>query len=307
MTPNAGRLAPSPTGGLHLGHARTFLLAWVSARQRNAPVFLRIEDIDTTRCHPEWATGITKDLAWLGLNHDGVPLVQTTRLEAHWAALETLKRLDLAYPCTCTRSEIARAASAPHGDATATPYPGTCAGQHPKDATRLSRPYCWRFRMPAHLPAHEELASPLSQPLTHPGDPIIWRADRPDQPGGPSYHLAVVVDDAFQGVGEIVRGEDLLSATPIHRALQVALRMGAPRYAHVPLMKDQSGRRLAKRDGASKLLSLRSAGISPETLVGQLAASAGMLSRPEPARPDELVGKLDWEMVRLSTQEGGTT
>lgn len=300
MIPRPGRFAPSPTGGLHLGHARTFLLAWVSAKQQNAPLWLRIEDIDTSRCRAEWIPGITEDLAWLGLNNDGLPLLQSTRLKAHLEALEILKSLGLAYPCTCTRSDIARAASAPQGDGTATPYPGTCAGRDPHDAMRLEQPFCWRFRMPAALPAYEELASPAGLPEPHPGDPIIWRADRPDQPGGPAYHLAVVVDDAFQEVGEIVRGADLLSATPIHRALQNALGYRAPRYAHVPLMKDHAGRRLAKRDGAVRLSSLRATGISPETIIGNLAASVGLKSNPEPVSPKGLLGNLQWKRVRVS-------
>jgi len=297
MTTPAGRLAPSPTGGLHPGHARTFLLAWLSARQQGAPLWLRIEDIDTTRCRPEFIPGIVEDLDWLGLKHDGKPLIQTSRLEAHRAALETLQSLEMAYPCTCSRADIARAASAPHALDPVVSYPGTCSGRSFHDAKSLTKPFCWRFRMPTVLPEHHELAKQSSFADSHTGDPIIWRADRPNQPGGPAYHLAVVVDDAFQSVGEIVRGADLLGATPIHRALQNALELPAPRYAHVPLMTDHLGRRLAKRDGAAKLSALRASGVPAETLIGQLAVSAGLLAKPEPVRPADLVGTLDWTML----------
>lgn len=297
MTTPAGRLAPSPTGGLHPGHARTFLLAWLSARQQGAPLWLRIEDIDTTRCRADFIPGIVEDLSWLGLDHDGPPLIQTNRIEAHRAALEFLQSNELAYPCTCSRADIARSASAPHDADSAVSYPGTCSGRSHRDAGSITMPFCWRFRMPAVPPAHHELTRQSTSTIAHPGDPIVWRADRPGQPGGPAYHLAVVVDDAFQSVGEIVRGADLLGATPIHRALQHALGLPAPRYAHVPLMTDHLGRRLAKRDGAAKLSALRASGVSAESLTGQLAASAGLLAKPEPVRPADLVGTLNWAMV----------
>lgn len=297
MNQPAGRLAPSPTGGLHPGHARTFLLAWVSARQRGANLWLRIEDIDTTRCRPDFIPGIMEDLAWLGLDHDGDPLIQTSRFEAHLAALELLQSKGMAYPCTCSRADIARSASAPHALDSLVSYPGTCSGRTHTDAKRLDKPFCWRFRMPNVMPEHQELVRQPTSAISHPGDPIIWRADRPGQPGGPAYHLAVVVDDAFQRVGEVVRGADLLAATPIHRALQDALRLPSPSYAHVPLMTDHLGRRLAKRDGAVRLSTLRASGMRPEILIGQLAASAGLVAQPEPIRPADLVGKLDWSML----------
>lgn len=298
MMSQAGRLAPSPTGGLHPGHARTFLLAWLSARQRNARLWLRIEDIDTSRCRSEFIPGIVEDLVWLGLNHDGAPLIQSSRFEAHRAALNILQSKELAYPCTCTRSEIALAASAPHGNETGiSRYPGTCAIRTSGDAKSLGRPFCWRFRMPPVLPAHDELVSQTKPTILHLDDPIVWRADRPGQPGGPAYHLAVVVDDAFQQVDEIVRGADLLAATPIHRALQGALGLPAPRYAHVPIMTDLEGHRLAKRDGAIRLAALRASGMKAETLIGQLAASARLLAKPEPVRAGDLVGTFNWSMV----------
>lgn len=300
MTFAAGRMAPSPTGGLHPGHARTFLMAWLAARQRAAPILLRVEDIDATRCRPEFIPGILADLAWLGLHHDGPAMVQSTRLEAHAWALETLRREELAYPCSCTRSDILRAASAPHaGEPGQSRYPGTCAWRSAADAATLDTPFCWRFRMPASLPAHSELVGGAAVALSgpHPGDPIIWRADRPGQPGGPAYHLAVVVDDAFQGVGEIVRGADLLEATPVHRALQEALGLPAPSYAHVPLLVDHLGQRLSKRDGATKLAAIRAAGTPPEALLGHLAHGIGLIDGDRPVKASELIGSLDWKLL----------
>jgi glutamyl/glutaminyl-tRNA synthetase len=238
-----------------------------------------------------------EDLAWLGLDHDGDPLTQTSRLEAHLAALESLQSNELAYPCTCSRADIARSASAPHAPDSLVSYPGTCSDRTHTDAKRLDKPFCWRFRMPSVMPEHQELVRRPASAISHPGDPIIWRADRPGQPGGPAYHLAVVVDDAFQLVGEIVRGADLLAATPIHRALQHALGLPAPRYAHVPLMTDHLGRRLAKRDEAVRLSTLRASGMRSEILIGQLAASAGLVAQAEPIRPADLVGTLDWAML----------
>lgn len=300
MIPPAGRMAPSPTGGLHPGHARTFLLAWLAARQRAAPIVLRVEDIDATRCRPEFIPGILEDLAWLGLVHDGPPLVQSSRLEAHARALDSLRRMELAYPCTCTRSDIQRAASAPHAEeAGQASYPGTCARRSEADAKSLTAPFCWRFRMPASLPEHDELIGGAAVAGTgpHPGDPIIWRAERPGQAGGPAYHLAVVVDDSFQKVGEIVRGADLLRATPVHRALQDALGLPAPSYAHVPLLADHLGQRLSKRDGATKLAAIRASGTPPEALLGHLAHGLRLIDQDRPVQASELIGSLDWKLI----------
>lgn len=298
MMPPAGRMAPSPTGGLHPGHARTFLLAWISARQRGAPIWLRVEDIDSTRCRPEFIPGMLEDLAWLGLSHDGAPLIQSSRAGFHLESLEKLKAQELAYPCTCTRSDILRAASAPHpGEAGQSRYPGTCASRSSTDSKSLASPFCWRFRMPTVPPDHHEMVHQAVPPPPHPGDPIIWRSDRPGQPGGPSYHLAVVVDDAFQQVGEIVRGADLLHATPIHRALQESLGLPAPAYAHAPLMIDHEGRRLAKRDGATKLATIRASGVTAETLLGHLAFGLRLLDRDQPVSATELIGSLDWKLL----------
>jgi glutamyl-tRNA synthetase len=287
----SGRLAPSPTGAQHVGNARTYLVAWLSARSQGLGVALRIEDIDSPRIKPGAAAQAAEDLRWLGLDWDGEPVVQTTRLPRYEAALDELKRRELVYPCTCTRSDVAAAASAPHAEHEGPTYPGTCAGRSAADAERLAaegRPIAWRFRVtdsPAfddgfHGPTHIDLKQ-LG------GDFVVWKSA-----GTPAYQLAVVVDDAEMGVAEVVRGDDLIPSTPRQLLLYRALGWAPPQFVHVPLVVGEDGRRLAKRHGDTRLSALREAGVTADALVGLLARSCGWQKSAEPVSPRELLPRL---------------
>ncbi|AWN23143.1 tRNA glutamyl-Q(34) synthetase GluQRS [Deinococcus irradiatisoli] len=268
-----GRYAPSPTGAMHLGNARTALLAWLHSRAQGGRHLLRIEDLDTGRVRPGAADLIERDLLWLGLDWDA-GYRQSERLDLYASALE---RLDT-YPCTCTRREIQAAmqasASAPHGPEAV--YPGTCAAAAPADP---NRPAAQRWRVPDATICVEDGWSneTLCQYLPgEVGDFVLRRND-----GVYAYHLAVVVDDAEMQVTDVVRGADLLPSTPRQVALQRALGYATPRYFHVPLMTDFRGERLAKRGGAPSLEALRESGASPRRLLAALALSLGWNVPPE--------------------------
>lgn len=293
--PTVGRLAPSPTGGLHLGNARTFLIAWLDARSRGGRVVLRIEDIDASRVRPEAIAGAVEDLAWLGLDWDEGPILQSSRLDLYRDALESLKARELVYPCTCTRADIARAASAPHASDEGPTYPGTCASRSARDADSLAgRPFAWRFRTPA-MPIEWDdlfLGTTSIDPSLNGGDFVVARTNGP-----PSYQLAVVVDDAAMGVNRVIRGDDLATSTPRQFLLYLALRLPEPAFGHVPLVVEPDGRRLAKRDQSIKLATLRERGADPRRLVGWLARSCGWFDDIEPSRPVDWVGRFDWQAI----------
>jgi len=262
------RFAPSPTGRLHLGHAYSALLAWRFARERGGAFLLRIEDIDPGRSRSEHVDGIIEDMLWLGLEWDGELLYQSERLPLYAEALERLKARGLLYPCFCTRADIAASAAAPQGP-DGPIYPGTCRGLAAPD---LSRPHAWRLDM-AKATA---LAGPLkwtdegSEVTAAPeafGDVVLARKDAPA-----SYHLAVTLDDAAQGVTHVVRGRDLFASTHVHRLLQALLDLPTPAYHHHVLLTDAKGERLAKRHGAPSLADLRAGGIDPAALVRALRA-----------------------------------
>jgi glutamyl-tRNA synthetase len=290
-----GRLAPSPTGAQHVGNARTYLIAWLSARAQNGRVVLRMEDIDSPRIKSGAAEAALADLRWLGLDWDGVPMVQTARLPAYETALERLKAAELVYPCTCTRNDVERAASAPHREHEGPIYPGTCAHRHVADAAAITdRPYAWRMRV-----GHESIAyiDGFRGPTTlnlHDigGDFVVWKSV-----GTPAYQLAVVVDDAAQGVTEVIRGDDLIPSTPRQIALYRALGLTPPRFAHVPLVVGPDGHRLAKRHGDTRLASLREAGVSAASLLGLLAWSCGCLDRIAPITLPELLPRFDLQAI----------
>jgi glutamyl-tRNA synthetase len=287
MSSPVGRLAPSPTGAQHVGNARTYLTAWLSARARGGAVRVRIEDIDSPRIKPGAADEAVADLRWLGLDWSGEVVTQTTRLSLYAAALEELIRRELVYPCTCTRSDVASAASAPHAGEEVT-YPGTCARRRAADAAALAaegKPFAWRFRV-ADSPAFTDLYAGVQHiDLKRAGgDFVVWKSA-----GTPAYQLAVVVDDAATGVTEVVRGDDLIPSTPRQLLLYRALGLAAPQFAHVPLVVGEDGRRLAKRHGDTRLSALRAAGVAPEALVGLLAWSCGWQDEPKPVTPHELL------------------
>ena len=269
------RFAPSPTGRLHLGHAYSAVLAHDYARSRGGAFLLRIEDIDPGRTRAEFVDGIREDLAWLGLAWDGEVLFQSERLPLYAAALERLKQAGLVYPCFCTRSaiaaEIAASASAPHGP-DGPLYPGTCRRLAPEERERRTgaEPHAWRLDIAAASAAagplywHDGDTEVQAEPQAF-GDVVLARKDAPV-----SYHLAVTVDDAAQGVTDVVRGRDLYAATDVHRLLQALLALATPAYHHHPLLLDAEGRRLAKRHGATALADLRKSGPDPGELTKAL-------------------------------------
>jgi glutamyl-Q tRNA(Asp) synthetase len=267
------RFAPSPTGALHLGHAFSALLAHDRAREAGGRFLLRIEDIDGTRSRPEHVERIFDDLRWLGLAWDGEALFQSARLDAYAEALEKLGAMGLVYRCFCTRAEIAASLSAPHGPEGAV-YPGTCRVLPPEESERRAgEPHCWRLDMEkaaalaGPLTWHDERAGAIAaDPMTQ-GDVVLARKDAPT-----SYHLAVTVDDAMQGITHVVRGIDLFEATHIHRLLQALLGLATPVYRHHPLLVGPDGSRLAKRHNAPTLESLRLSGMDGPALAADLRA-----------------------------------
>jgi glutamyl-tRNA synthetase len=288
-----GRLAPSPTGALHLGNARTFLATWLRARQAGGALVLRIEDIDGPRVKAGADAALLEDLRWLGLDWDEGPFAQTERLALYAAALERLRARGLAYPCVCTRREVEEAASAPHGP-DGPRYPGTCRARAPGDAAAgAGREPAWRFAVePEDVLVRDLFAGERAfQVDDAPGDFVVAKAG-----GGPAYQLAVVVDDAAMGITEVVRGEDLLPSTPRQLLLYRALGLEAPAFVHLPLVIGDDGRRLAKRHGDTTLAAFRRAGAAPERIVGWLARTLG-IEAPEAARPADLVGALDLARV----------
>jgi glutamyl-Q tRNA(Asp) synthetase len=305
------RFAPSPTGRLHLGHAFSAVRAYDLARAAGGRFLLRIEDIDPGRAREAHVAGIEEDLRWLGLTWDGPVVRQSQRLGLYAEALDRLKAAGLVYPCFCTRAEIAESASAPHGSTPV--YPGTCRGRPADPERLAREPHCWRLDMAAALahlsPACPEPVEGLSfsfaadmkkdgastssaqaglrscQALAAldwwdetagwvraipeaQGDVVLARKDAPT-----SYHLAVTVDDAAQGVTDVVRGIDLFEATHVHRLLQALLGLPAPLYHHHPLLTGPDGKRLAKRDGAKSLAELRADGADPAALLASLRAA----------------------------------
>ena len=260
------RFAPSPTGVLHLGHAYAALFAWRRARRAGGRFLLRIEDIDPVRCRPDYAAAIIEDLTWIGLDWDGPVRVQSEHLPEYAAVLETLAARGLTYPCFCTRADIARAASAPHGP-DGIIYPGTCrALSHPG----LGRPHAIRLNIGRALAEtgpltaqSEDGARRLCDPARF-GDIVLARRDAPA-----SYHLCAAHDDAAQGVTLVTRGIDLEPATDIHRLLQALLGWPEPRYHHHRLILDSTGRRLAKRDAAATLHAIRASGVSAAEIRAQ--------------------------------------
>ncbi len=286
--PSIGRLAPSPTGAQHVGNARTYLVAWLAARSRGGQVRLRIEDIDSPRVKPQAAEQAAEDLRWLGLDWDGDTVTQTARLTLYEAALEQLKQHEQVYPCICTRSDVAAAASAPHAGQEGPTYPGTCAHRRAADAVTLAmqgKPFAWRFRV-ADSPAFTDryCGTQRIDLQVLGGDFVVWKSA-----GTPAYQLAVVVDDADMGITDVVRGDDLIPSTPRQLLLYRALNWPAPDFAHIPLVVGEDGRRLAKRHGDTRLAALRDAGVKPEELIGLLAWSCGWLEKPRPILPQELL------------------
>ena len=264
------RFAPSPSGRLHLGHAYSAVIGHGRARESGGSFLLRIEDLDQTRCKPEFVGGIFEDLRWLGLDWDDPVLVQSQRTAAYQAALDRLKERRLAYACFCTRADIAQSLTAPHGDASSS-YPGTCRDLPDDPVRRATTPHSWRLNSAkaldlVGLPSwNEEDGHAFTAKAADIGDAIFARKDAPA-----SYHLSCVVDDAASGVTMVVRGADLRASTPIQRLLQVLLGLPQPTYLHHPLVTHDDGRRLAKRDLAPTLAAMRDSGVDGRSLAAQL-------------------------------------
>lgn len=299
--PVRGRFAPSPSGRMHLGNLFAALLAWLDVRSLGGEMILRMEDLDPERCRAEYATQLVDDLQWLGLDWDlGFPDQQTEFQQSsrtgHYAqAFEKLRQMDLIYPCYCNRRERL-AASAPHGIDGSILYSGHCRDLSCEKQEALlaeGRRAAWRIRVPEEeISFSDDNFGGYSQRLDQrEGDFILRRSD-----GVYAYQLAVMVDDGEMGVNRVVRGRDLLSSTPRQIWLARLLGFSPPNYAHVPLLTDGAGRRLSKRDRDMDLGYLRQRS-TPQRLTGVLAYQAGLIDRPEPIEPRELIGVFSWERV----------
>jgi glutamyl-Q tRNA(Asp) synthetase len=257
---------------LHLGHAFSAAIGHARAREAGGKFRLRIEDLDQTRCKPEFVDGIYEDLRWLGLEWDPPALVQSERTAIYQAALAELNERGLAYACFCTRADIAQSLTAPHGDS-ATSYPGTCRALPDDPERRATTPHCWRLNSAkalelTGLPTWIEAGGRQYEARTEEiGDAVLARKDAPA-----SYHLSCVLDDAESGVRMVVRGADLRPSTPIQRLLQNLLGLPQPTYLHHPLVTHEDGRRLAKRDHAPTLAAMRESGVDGPSLAADLLA-----------------------------------
>jgi len=273
-----GRLAPSPTGHLHLGHARSFLIAWWSARSQAGRMVLRIEDLDTPRIRPDLIDDCVRDLEWLGLDWDVGPRRQSDSVESILAAAERLRDMGLTYPCACSRGDLKALASAPQEGVEEVRYPGTCKGRFHSRRQALEetgKAPAMRFAVePGTVTVLDAFSGKHEfDVFTTVGDFPVLRRDE-----SPSYQLAVVVDDARDGVTEVVRGDDLLSSAARQQLLYQALGLPFPRWVHVPLVTDASGRRLAKRADDVSLRQLRAQGVDPKAIVTWVAGTVGCRS-----------------------------
>ena len=295
MSTPTGRFAPTPSGRLHLGNILCAMLAYLSARSKGGRFLLRIEDVDVPRCPRSLARQCIDDLTWLGFTWDEEPLYQSDRGEIYRAALDRLAAQGHTYPCFCTRAQLMSLAAPNQGD-TQVIYQRTCAGLSPEEAAERAktRAPATRLRVPNEEVSFTDVLFGLqTENLARDcGDFILRRSD-----GLYGYQLAVVVDDALQGVSEVVRGRDILSATPRQLYLQRLLDYEAPAYVHIPLLVDAQGRRLAKRDKDLDLTAL-SRRFSPAEILGMLAFSAGLLEEVQPMTLEALLPLFAWQKVK---------
>ena len=285
----AGRFAPSPTGPLHLGNLRTALVAWLFARSAKSRFLLRFEDLDPVASRPEHVASQLEDLEALGIDWDGEPLRQSDSRVAHEAAVAQLERAGLTYPCYCSRREVQEAAQAPHGAPSEGGYPGTCRDLDLRaraEREESGRRPALRLRARGVTASFNDVLHGVQSGVVD--DFVLRRAD-----GVPAYNLAVVVDDAAQGIEEVVRGDDLLETTPRQVLLARLLGLEVPRYAHVPLVLGPSGDRLAKRDGAVTLADRREAGESSAQVLSWIAGSLGLAGEGESVTAAQLVDRFD--------------
>jgi glutamyl-tRNA synthetase len=288
-----GRFAPSPTGPLHVGNLRTALLAWLFARSAGARFLMRVEDLDRSRVRPGIEEAQLTDLRAIGLDWDGPIVRQSERMGLYEEAIARLDGEGLLYPCYCTRKEIRAAVSAPHGIPAADRYPGTC-----RELTRAERaereaagrPPALRVRAEGVRISFEDRL--LGRQEGETDDFVLRRND-----GTPAYQLAVVVDDADQGIGEVVRGADLVDSTPRQVLLARLLGLPVPRYAHVPLVLGPDGRRLAKRHGAVTLQDRVAQGDGPGEVLAWMARSLGLAEADERPAVEDLLARFDPEKL----------
>ena len=283
----AGRFAPSPTGSLHVGNLRTALIAWLAARSRGEDFALRMEDLDRVTASAEHERSQQADLTAIGVDWDGDVWRQSERFDIYDAAITRLTEQDHTYECFCSRREIREAAAAPHGADTLV-YPGTCRDLTESERNRRarSRPPALRFRAGPEAVVIDDVVAGRYERPAH--DVVLRRND-----GVPAYNVAVVVDDAAQGIDQVVRGDDLLPATPSQVAIAQALGVASPSYVHVPLVVGESGERLAKRDGATTLGELAGAGWDVDRIRSALAVSIGVAEPGETVVAAQLVGRFD--------------
>jgi glutamyl-tRNA synthetase len=282
-----GRFAPSPTGSLHLGNLRTALLAWLFARSAGSRFLMRVEDLDRQRVRPGCEAEQLADMAALGIDWDGAVVRQSERLALYEAAIERLG--DRVYPCYCTRAEIREAASAPHGPPAEGFYPGTCRGLSAAERAEreaMGRRPALRLRADGERISFEDRLLGTTSGVVD--DFVVRRND-----GAPAYNLAVVVDDAAQGIEEVVRGADLLDSTPRQLLLARLLGLAAPAYAHVPLVLGEDGARLAKRHGSVTLSDRRALGETPADVVSWMAATTGLAEPGEHLTAADLIDHFD--------------
>lgn len=294
MPPCDGRFAPSPSGPLHLGNLRTALLAWLFARAGGGRFLVRVEDLDPQRSKREHEQRQLADLRAIGIEWDGRPVRQSQRTELYREALAQLERAGRVYPCWCTRAEIRAAVQAPHGPLPGGAYPGTCrrltAAGRAERARMVGRQPALRLDARAERVRFTDRLHADVEGVAD--DVVLFRGD-----GAPAYNLAVVVDDAEQGVDEVVRGDDLLDSTPNQLLLARLLGAGEQRYAHVPLVVGPDGARLAKRHGAVTLADRALRGETPADAVAWMAQTLGLAEPGEAVSAEDLVERFDPEAL----------
>lgn len=291
-----GRYAPSPTGDLHLGNLRTALVSWLLARKAGSGFLLRIEDLDPASRSGRFVESQIADLAALGLDWDQPPTFQSHNLGRYEDALDRLIESEATFECFCTRREIRNATRAAHDAGVAPRYPGTCRdlSDAQRAQRRQTRPAALRFRGRGQILSFvDRIAGPFEGIVD---DLVLRRND-----GTPAYNIAVVVDDAAQGVEEVTRGDDLLAATPAQLALCDALGFGRPTHAHVPLVLGPSGDRLAKRDGAVTLSDLAAVGRDVDLVRSWIGQSLGLCEVGEPVSAEDLLHRFDPDLVEWRT------
>ena len=303
------RLAPTPSGALHVGNARTFLVNWAMARNEGWRIVMRLEDLDSGRMRPGAHEASLEDLRWLGIDWDGEPVVQSRDLAPYRAALDRLAQAGLVFRCDRSRAEIRTAASAPHAEDGETRYPPELRPPEPWPRAISAWEANHRLRMdPATAPEARErvhdgfLGDHTFDPGLESGDLVVWT-----RLGVPAYQLAVVVDDARHGVTDVVRGDDLLASAARQQVIARALGVAHARWWHVPLVYGDDGKRLAKRHGAHSLAQIRTDGIAPERVIGWCAWSLGLVDRPcaldaQEFRAAATLSALRAAMTRVSTQ-----